>query len=114
MPATKLRISYSLALGAVRSVVIPESDSDLRSPVKAGIGYIDMPKPSGNLVAADVLVAAREFLARKIDKLPLSDRCAVIRDNKVVAVIRADPSIDGIDGASLLLSDTLNVGDKAP
>lgn len=119
MPVTLLGVVYSKALAIRRRVIFPaydDSEIDDLAHLFPGEGLFYMavvdyvPQIINGQEVPGWNVDAN--LAFHLGTWPRDDRCAVIENDIIIAVISADPVIDSLEGKTLVLSEIANVGDS--
>jgi hypothetical protein len=113
---TKFAVVYSVPQKKRRRVIIPsvdDSEFDNCLCLRPGEEVIYFPiesYTSSNVGGMEVPAGNIDDLLSQAVGSPSSDRCCVITDGIVTAVISADPSIDTIEGSTLVIDETAVVG----
>lgn len=104
-------VIYSLNQLVRRQTIVPSMDDSELQPFKDmlpdGCGWLDVHISFFYALSVEEF---DEFIATQIGNAH-SDRCAVIYGEDVVAVIKADPSVDEHPEGILIQDDTAEVGD---
>lgn len=112
-PATSVGIVYATGSGIVRRVIVPTIDTELDHPSHVGPQEAMLKIATPKVIRRDGypdLAAARAHVALVTGKPSPSGRCAVVTNGLVTGIIMADPDIDAIPGAVLVLSEVAQVG----
>lgn len=91
--------------GMIRRMIVP-TDGEVIDPshVRMGETLIEIEAASVDIgVVAEAVTAAT-------GRAPPNPRCAVVRNGRVVGIISADPAIDMVPDAELVLSGAAQVG----
>lgn len=101
-------IIYGATSGIVRRVVTTDS-TDFRISNHLGLGetHVEVPNfdPQVGVDVDQVMIATKGIT-------PPSPRCAIIQNGNVVGVVNADPNIDTLPGAQLILHPDADIGWK--
>lgn len=110
MPVTQMAVYYGTQSNILRSIVIPDDDTQLQNLVAPpGVTILIVPLAPSNDTAIRAIIAAHTKRAQLGDN---DDRCCVIDGtNTVVSIIKADPVIDTLPNATLILSQVAILGD---
>lgn len=105
----KVGIVYGTDSGALRRIILPDSDEQLNSQSWTGNGesFLALEYKDGEILTPADIDAALEGI---LGKTPPKILCAVVgADNVVKRVIAADPAIDSIPGHSLVVAHSKEI-----
>lgn len=102
-------VIYAAKSKIVRRIIVAGPGETI-DPSHVGAGEEMVFCEIGMLGGLPDLDGAVEAVRAATGVMPPSGRCVVVSEGRVVDVVKADPDLDRIDGATLIATETADVG----
>lgn len=106
----KKGVIYGTQTGIMRRIIVPDNDATLQSHVLPGESLLVI--DTAAVKPAEIAGQANAALTALLGKVPPSGRAAVVKNGVVVNVLIIDHVLETIPGATLVPSETADIGDQ--